>query len=80
MEATDEFVGTRAVTAAHAFDVDALEAYLRDRLPEWRGPMRVEQFRGGQSNPTYKLTVGDRQYVLRSRSSKERSVSGPEYP
>ena len=67
MEATDEFVGTRAVTAAHAFDVDALEAYLRDRLPEWRGPMRVEQFRGGQSNPTYKLTVGDRQYVLRRK-------------
>src|SRR5437867_3809994 len=67
MEATDEFVGTRAVAAAHAFDVDALEAYLRSRLPEWRGPIRIEQFRGGQSNPTYKLMAGDRQYVLRRK-------------
>src|SRR5437763_10042083 len=67
MEATDECVGTRAVAAAHAFDVDALAAYLRDRLPEWRGPIHVAQFRGGQSNPTYKLTAGDRQYVLRRK-------------
>ena len=67
MEATDEFVGTRAVAAAHAFDAAALDAYLRARIPGWRGPVAVEQFRGGQSNPTYKLTAGDRRYVLRRK-------------
>jgi len=67
MEATDEFIGTRAVAPAHAFDVAALETYLRDRLPPWRGPIEVEQFRGGQSNPTYKLTLGERRYVLRRK-------------
>ena len=67
MEATDEFVGTRPVAQAHAFDVGALEDYLRQRLPEWRGPLAVEQFRGGQSNPTYKLTAGRDHYVLRRK-------------
>ena len=67
IDATDEFAGTRAVAEAHAFDVASLEAYLRGRLPEWQGPLAVEQFRGGQSNPTYKLTAGDRQYVLRRK-------------
>jgi len=67
METTDEFVGTRAVAPAHAFDVAALETYLHARLPGWHGPIRIEQFRGGQSNPTYKLTLGDRHYVLRRK-------------
>src|SRR5437588_8111740 len=67
METTDEFVGTRSVAAAHAFDVAALEHYLAGRLPEWRGPLKVEQFRGGQSNPTYKLNAGNEQYVLRRK-------------
>jgi aminoglycoside phosphotransferase (APT) family kinase protein len=67
VEATDEFVGTRAVAAAHAFDVGALDAYLRERLPGFRGPIAVEQFRGGQSNPTYKLITEDQAYVLRRK-------------
>ena len=67
MEATDEFVGTRPIAAAHAFDVPALEGYLRDRLPGWHGAIQVEQFRGGQSNPTYRLTMENRRYVLRRK-------------
>ena len=67
MEAAEEFVGTRAVAPAHAFDIAALERYLRGRIPEWQGAIAVEQFRGGQSNPTYKLTAGARHYVLRRK-------------
>ena len=67
MATQDEFIGTRPVADAHRFDVDALERYLDERLPDFRGPLRVQQFRGGQSNPTYKLTAGERSYVLRRK-------------
>ena len=40
---------------AHRFDVAALERYLAAHLPGFRGPIQVEQFKGGQSNPTFKL-------------------------
>ena len=53
--------------AGHSVDTGALEGYLRDRLPGFRGPLQVERFKGGQSNPTYKLTTPDASYVLRTR-------------
>ena len=63
----EQFTGTRAVADSHAFDVGALEAYLRERLPGFAGPLRVEQFKGGQSNPTYKLVTPTTSYVMRSK-------------
>ena len=45
--------GTKPVAASHAFDVGALEGHLRERLEGFEGPLAVEQFKGGQSNPTY---------------------------
>lgn len=48
-------------------DLDRLAAYLRQQLPGFGGPLAAEQFAGGQSNPTYLLTAGDRRYVLRRK-------------
>ncbi len=59
--------GTKPVAESHAFDTAALAAYLSSRLPGFAGPLAVEQFKGGQSNPTYKLITPDRAYVLRSK-------------
>jgi aminoglycoside phosphotransferase (APT) family kinase protein len=60
--------GTRDVSPALAFDVAALERYLRGYLPAARGPWQVAQFQGGQSNPTYLLTSADgARYVLRRK-------------
>ncbi len=63
----EEFTGTRDVAASHAFDVAALQAHLRATLPGFEGPLTVEQFKGGQSNPTYKLLTPQRAYVMRSK-------------
>jgi aminoglycoside phosphotransferase (APT) family kinase protein len=63
----DAYTGTRPVAASHAFDTAALEAHLRSHLPGFEGPLAVEQFKGGQSNPTYKLTTPGAQYVMRSK-------------
>ena len=63
----EQFTGTRAVSESHAFDVTALQAHLAAHLPGFAGPLTVEQFKGGQSNPTYKLLTPGRAYVMRSK-------------
>ncbi|MDE1947367.1 MAG: phosphotransferase [Burkholderiales bacterium] len=63
----EQFTGTRPVAASHAFDAAALEAWLRREMPGFSGPLTVEQFKGGQSNPTYKLVTPGRSYVMRSK-------------
>ncbi|MGH8714485.1 MAG: phosphotransferase [Casimicrobiaceae bacterium] len=67
MDDYSQFAGTRAVADAHRFDVAALERYLRTHVEGFAGPLEVEQFNGGQSNPTYKLTTGSASYVLRRK-------------
>ena len=59
--------GTAEVRDVHRFDVDALERHLARHIEGFRGPLSVRQFRGGQSNPTYYLTAGGREYVLRRK-------------
>src|ERR1043165_3827795 len=61
------FVGTRAVSSKHAFDHDALSAWLDKNLPGFKGPLTVEMFKGGQSNPTYKLITPTQSYVMRAK-------------
>jgi aminoglycoside phosphotransferase (APT) family kinase protein len=63
----DTFTGTRPIADSHAFDTAALETHLRRELPGFEGPLVVEQFKGGQSNPTYKLVTPQRAYVMRSK-------------
>jgi len=63
----DNFTGTRAVAASHAFDSAALQDFLRTHLVGFDGPLTVEQFKGGQSNPTYKLITPTRSFVMRSK-------------
>ena len=63
----DHFVGTRPVSEQHAFDVAALTSWLGHHMPGFEGPLTVEMFKGGQSNPTYKLITPGAQYVMRSK-------------
>ncbi|NKJ02741.1 phosphotransferase family protein [Novosphingobium sp. SG707] len=49
------------------FDVGALEGWLGAHLDGFAGPVTVEQFKGGQSNPTYRLTTPGARYVLRRK-------------
>jgi aminoglycoside phosphotransferase (APT) family kinase protein len=63
----DHFVGTGPVSTKHAFDTAALTAWLQKNLEGFAGPMTVEMFRGGQSNPTYKLVTPRQSYVMRSK-------------
>jgi aminoglycoside phosphotransferase (APT) family kinase protein len=59
--------GTTFVEEAHRFDEPALERWLHAHVAGYRGPLSVERFKGGQSNPTFKLTTPRRNYVLRRK-------------
>ena len=59
------------VRELHQFDVGALSAYLKDKIDDDFSSVTVQQFEGGQSNPTYKLDTGNRQYVLRKKPPGE---------
>ena len=59
--------GTAEVRNAHRFDTAELQQWLAREVPGFEGPLRVEQFKGGQSNPTYKLITPARSYVMRRK-------------
>src|SRR5271170_7289081 len=63
----EKFSGTKEVAESHRFDEKKLEAYLAERIEGFQTPLEVRQFKGGQSNPTYKLITPNRNYVLRRK-------------
>lgn len=63
----EQFSGTMPVREAHQIDTEVLEAYLAKFISDFRGPITVEQFRGGQSNPTYRVSSAKDSYVLRRK-------------
>ena len=63
----EAYVGTMPVPERHRIDAERLEEYLRAHIRGLAGPLSLEQFRGGQSNPTYRVTAGNARYVLRRK-------------
>jgi aminoglycoside phosphotransferase (APT) family kinase protein len=55
------------MSAAHGIDTVALAAWLSAHLPGFEGPLSLETFKGGQSNPTYQIITPKRNYVLRTK-------------
>ena len=64
---TDSNSGTTPVREGFGIDEARLARWLADNVAGFAGPLAVEQFRGGQSNPTYKLVTPGKAYVLRRK-------------
>ncbi|HXC57232.1 MAG TPA: phosphotransferase family protein [Rhizomicrobium sp.] len=66
---SDDLVGE--VAPAQRFDEAKLKAHLETHIDGFGTGMRVQQIKGGASNPTFKLTTegpsGPRRYVLRKK-------------
>jgi aminoglycoside phosphotransferase (APT) family kinase protein len=63
----DPYTGTRPVAPQHAFDLAPLQRWLSSHLPGFAGPLAIEQFKGGQSNPTFKLITPAATCVMRCK-------------
>jgi aminoglycoside phosphotransferase (APT) family kinase protein len=58
----EQFIGTKPVEERHRLDVASLQNFLGFKILE------IEQFKGGQSNPTYRLTAAEgRRFALRRK-------------
>lgn len=62
-----QFSGTAEVREQHRFNSDRLHAWMTAHVAGYLGPIGVQQFKGGQSNPTYKLLTPQKNYVLRRK-------------
>jgi aminoglycoside phosphotransferase (APT) family kinase protein len=67
MDRTQSNTGTKPVSDKLRFDEAALETWMAKRVAGFRGPIRVSQFKGGQSNPTYRIDTASGAYVLRRK-------------
>jgi len=63
----EHFAGTKPVSGQHQFDVGALGTWLTEKLGSDFTQLTVEQFKGGQSNPTYKLITPSKSFVMRAK-------------
>ncbi len=63
----EDNTGTKPVAEQHRIDIDALQSWLEQNLDGFAGPLSVEQFKGGQSNPTYKLVTPTQACVMRAK-------------
>src|SRR6266851_6081177 len=64
MSLEDDLTPVRDV---HRFDESRFERYLIDQMPGFRAPLRIRQFAGGQSNPTYMLETPAARFVMRKK-------------
>ena len=64
---SEQFTGVKPVEERHRIDIGRLEEFLKAQLEGLRGPLQLEQFKGGQSNPTYRVTAGGKRYALRRK-------------
>lgn len=63
----ENFKGVKPVEDRHRLDEASLERWLKSNVEGFEGPLTLNQFKGGQSNPTYQLVTPSRKYVLRKK-------------
>jgi aminoglycoside phosphotransferase (APT) family kinase protein len=59
--------GLRPPAPQHAFDPASLTGWMQQHVAGFAGPIDVQQFAGGQSNPTFLIQTPSARYVLRRK-------------
>jgi len=60
-------IGTMDVLEKHQIDTNTLTTFMEENVEDFEGPLVVEEFKGGQSNPTYLVKTQKQSYVLRRK-------------
>ncbi len=58
-------------SSVHSLDAQLLAGYLEQHIEGFKGPIEIEKFAGGQSNPTFLITAQNDRYVLRRKPPGE---------
>ncbi|MEN9717326.1 MAG: hypothetical protein RIQ99_204 [Pseudomonadota bacterium] len=62
-----DFVGTVEPEGADRLDTAKLTEWMQANVAGFTGPLKLTKFKGGQSNPTYKIEAPSGNYVLRRK-------------
>ena len=63
----DTYTGTKEVSENLKFESKLLQEWINDNVKDSGNIEKTEQFKGGQSNPTYKISTENNAYVLRRK-------------
>ncbi len=58
---------TTLVRDGYEVDIHKLSEWMRENISDFKGPVNITQFKGGQSNPTYRLNTPSKSYILRKQ-------------
>ena len=67
MNPQDDMTGTMAVPDKDKLDEASLSKWIEGNVEGFSGPMDITKFKGGQSNPTYRIDTPGKAYVLRKK-------------
>ena len=67
MNPQEDMTGTMAVPDKDKLDEASLQKWMEANVEGFAGPMEISKFKGGQSNPTYKIETAGADYVLRKK-------------
>jgi aminoglycoside phosphotransferase (APT) family kinase protein len=67
MNTSIDSADTIPIREQHRIDEGALTRWMTQNVAGFQGPLLIDQFKGGQSNPTYRLRTPQRSYVLRKK-------------
>lgn len=67
INADEAFVGTVEPEGADKLDEGKLTEWMQANVAGFEGPLHLTKFKGGQSNPTYKVEAKSGNYVLRRK-------------
>lgn len=67
LNADEAFVGTVEPEGADKLDEGKLTEWMQANVAGFEGPLHLTKFKGGQSNPTYKIEAKSGNYVLRRK-------------
>ena len=67
INADEAFVGTVEPEGADKLDEGKLAEWMTANVAGFEGPVHLTKFKGGQSNPTYKIAAQSGNYVLRRK-------------
>ena len=67
LNAEEAFVGTVEPEGADRLDTAKLTEWMEANVAGFQGPLKLTKFKGGQSNPTYKIEAPSGNYVLRRK-------------
>jgi hypothetical protein len=71
----EEYADVKPIEERHRINEAGLDRWMRQNIEDYLGPLNVLQFKGGQSNPTYRLDTPGASYV-KGRYRRERQSSG----